>query len=132
MVQPKPQGPLFQLRSVYFSEVNNGQLDNSSLEYFSSLVLKIKNLVFNDELYQLLILITLLDLEGLVGDQEPLGGQFQGHRDLFAKLVNIRQTYLRLFQRKYCKSNDNTVIDYSTFNEAAKAIKAVAKFLEFF
>ena len=125
-------GSLFQLRSVYFSELNTGQLDNSSLEYLSSLMLKIKSLVLNDELYQILLLISLLDLEGLVGAQEPLGGQYQGHGGLFAKVVNLRQTYLRLFQRKYCKASDNTVIDYTTFNEAAKAIKAVAKFLEFF
>jgi len=89
---------------------------------------QIKVLVRNEELYQLLLLISLLDTDSLKGHNGGRGGQ----GSLLSSVVDLRQTYLRLYQRKYCLNNFNSGITYSAFKRATETIKIVAKFLEFF
>ena len=73
--------------------MHNGQFDESKLNYFLELMEQIKVLVRNEELYQLLLLISLLDTDCL------------GHGGILSCVVNLRQTYLRLYQRKYCQDS---------------------------
>jgi hypothetical protein len=96
-------------------------LDRNSLNYFIDLMQQIKMLVTNEELYQLLLLVSLLDTDGL---DERDG-------DLFSRVVTLRQTYLRLFQRKFGRTNE-TSMDYATFKRATESIKVVARILDFF
>ncbi len=46
-------------------KVNLGKLSKSKMKYFTDLMLEMREMVSNDSLYQLLLLLTLLDTEKL-------------------------------------------------------------------
>ena len=99
-------------------EVNlRAGLDHGSASYFFELMKEIADMVTNDQLFQLFIILTLLDTQGL-----PNMGSF-------SQVFRMRQIYLKLFQRKLIAAGCS-YIDYATFKKTLKRIRIFASILE--
>lgn len=109
---------LEKLRPVQLAQINKNILDDESMKYFASLVTEISKLVSNDQLFQIMMLVVLLDF-----DLSDSG--------VMQELVKVRQHYLKLFQRKLF-SVKCSFIEYSHFHKAVKKLKIFAKMLELF
>ena len=110
---------LDQLQKSYLhnDNVSLGRLDHGSASYFFELMKEIADMVTNDQLFQLFIILTLLDTQGL-----PNMGSF-------SQVFRMRQIYLKLFQRKLIAAGCS-YIDYATFKKTLKRIRIFASILE--
>jgi hypothetical protein len=103
------------LRSAYLDEndLTLGRVDEPGLRLFSSIVNEVSRFCYNDQMYQLMTLITLLDVDGL---------DFSSGDD---GILQMRQTYLKFFQRKL-RAADCSFVDYSTFRQTLEKVKILA------
>jgi hypothetical protein len=103
------------LRSTYLDEndLTLGRVDEPGLRLFSSIVNEVSRFCYNDQMYQLMTLITLLDVDGL---------DFSSGDD---GILQMRQTYLKFFQRKL-RAADCSFVDYSTFRQTLEKVKILA------
>jgi len=108
------------LRPVKLARVNANVLDESSLKYFGQLVEEISKLVCNEQLFQLMMLVVLLDTDEIASGETSLGG-----------LVKVRQYYLKLFQRKLYSARCS-FIEYAEFQTIIKKLRIFSKMLELF
>lgn len=111
---------LDRLRSVKLARVNKDVLDDSSMKYFSQLVEEISKLACNEQLFQLMMLVVLLDTDDISSGTSSLSG-----------LVKVRQYYLKLFQRKLYSARCS-FIEYSQFQMIVKKLRIFSKMLELF
>ena len=100
-------------------EINHGRLDESGIRCFFDVLKEISQIVSNDQLFQLCVLLTILDSEGLDG----VGP--------FTDIVRIRQIYLKLFQRKL-KASGCSFLDYASFRRTLTKVRTYATLLENF
>jgi len=100
-------------------EINHGRLDESGIRCFFNIMKEISQIVSNDQLFQLCVLLTLLDSEGLDGAGP------------FTEIVRIRQIYLKLFQRKL-KASGCSYLDYASFRRTLTKVRTFATLLENF
>ena len=80
---------------------------------------EISRMVSNDQLFQLFVLLTLLDTEGLY------------HVGRFTEVLKLRQMYLRLFQRKL-NSMGCSYTDYACFRRTLSNVRKFAALLDTF
>lgn len=97
--------------------VNQGKLNQSALEFIQNVMMDIMEMVSNDQIFQLFTLVTLLDTEGL-----SMSKSFSG-------ILQMRQIYLKLFQRKL-KTTESSCIDYAKFHKTLQKIKIYSRFME--
>jgi hypothetical protein len=99
------------------SELNSGKLDPKSLMFFADTVKELSEICFNDQIYQLITLITLFDTEGLEYSQSVDG------------VIKLRQTYLKLYQRKLTAAVCSYA-DYANFRALLTKVKILSDFME--
>ena len=102
---------------LHNDNVSLGRLDHGSTIYFCELIKEISDMVTNDQLFQLFIILSLLDTEGL-----PKTGSF-------CQVFRMRQIYLKLFQRKLIAAGCS-YIDYASLKKTLKRIRNFADILE--
>ena len=100
-------------------EINQGQLDESSIKMFFQVMREISQMLSNGHLFQIFVVLTLLDSEGLY------------HVGPFTAILNLRQMYLRLFHRKL-NAIGCSFVDYACFRRTLKKVKLFAALLENF
>ena len=112
---------LDQLTGSYLNEpaIHHGRLDESGIKLFFNTLKEIAQMVSNDQLFQLFVLLTILDSEGLDG----VGP--------FTEVVRVRQIYLKLFQRKL-NASGCSYLDYASFRRALTKVRSFATLLENF
>jgi len=108
------------LQPVRLSILNCGILDRESLIFFDKLVREMSPLLVEERLFQLFLLLVLLNPEGLELDPNAL-----------TYLLKIRQYYLALFQRKL-NSVKSPAMKYSSFAETTVKLRVFGKLLELF
>ena len=100
-------------------ELNVGKLDRASITCYVEITKELSELCHNVNIYQLFVLLTLLDVEGL-GDSSSFSG-----------ILKLRQIYLKFFQRKLL-SVGCSFVDYAHFKRTLKKVKIVANLMENF
>jgi hypothetical protein len=109
------------LKGSYLNEpeINHGRLDESNIRCFFDVMTEISRMVSNEHLFQLFVLLTLLDSDGLY-DVGP-----------FTDILKLRQIYLKIFQRKL-SAVGCSYIDYASFRRALNKVRLYASLLEKF
>ena len=109
------------LKGSYLNEpeINHGRLDELNIKCFFEVMREISRIVSNEQLFQLFVLLTLLDSEGLY-EVGP-----------FTEILELRQIYLKLFQRKLTAIGCS-YIDYACFRRALNKVRLYANLLEKF
>jgi len=109
------------LKGSYLNEpeINHGRLDEFKIRSFFEVMNEISMMVSNDHLFQLFVLLTLLDAEGLY------------HVGQFAEILKLRQMYLKLFQRKL-NAMGCSYTDYACFRRTLSKVRKYAALLETF
>ena len=107
------------LKKAYLHDenVNHGRLDHGSAKYMMEMTKEIADMVSNDQLFQLFLILTLLDTEGLPNLKS------------YSQVFRMRQIYLKLFQRKLMAAGCS-FIDYARFKKTLKKIKIFAAILD--
>ncbi len=104
---------------LYTPCVNKGRIDEAGIRFVSDLLKEVAEMVYNDQIYQLFALVSLLDTEGLPNPKA------------YAGVMKMRQIYLRLFQRKL-NAAGCSYIDYSGFQKTLKKLKILGNVLKNF
>ena len=109
------------MKSFYLhnKELSLGKLDARNMRCYFDTLREISQLVANPQIYQLFFLLTLLDLEGLPESKS------------FSDILQLRQDYLRVFQRKLA-SVGCSLIDYVHFRATLKKVRTFARLMENF
>jgi len=102
---------------LHDDNVNHGRMDHGSAKYMFEMTKEIADMVSNEQLFQLLLILTLLDTEGLPNLKS------------YSQVSRMRQIYLKLFQRKLIAAGCS-FIDYARFKKTLKKIKIFAAILE--
>jgi hypothetical protein len=113
--------PACGLKTVYLheDELNLGRLDESDKNSLLEMISHVSELCFNDQTYQLLVLLTLLDVDGL-----PQSGSYHN-------IIKIRNIYLKFLQRKLHAANCS-YIDFAKFKTILQKVKILANLMESF
>ena len=109
----------FNSNYLHNREINNGRLDPASITCYMEVVKELSQFCHNVQVYQLFVLLTLLDVDDL------------GESASFIDILKMRQTYLKIFQRKLA-SVGCSFIDYAHFRRALKKVKIMANLMENF
>ena len=99
--------------------INKGRIDAAGIDFIKELMEEVAKMVQNDQIYQLFVLVILLDTEGL------------SNIDTYAGVMKTRQIYLKLFQRKL-NAAGCSYVDYSEFQKTLKKLKILGNFLKLF
>ena len=99
--------------------LNLGKLDETTLRLFSETFREVSGLCFNDQTYQLFVLLTLLDTENL-----PNLPHFDGIRE-------TRNTYMKLLQKKLIAAHCSD-IDFSNFCKTVNKVKIMSAIMDDF
>jgi hypothetical protein len=100
-------------------ELNIGRLDETELKCLFETFHEVSELCYNDQTFQLLVLLTLLDTEDLPNASN------------YAEIKERRNIYMKLFQRKLLAANCSSV-DYSSFRRTLIKIKILSALMEAF
>ena len=100
-------------------EMNQGRWDNASLKCYFEIIKDLSKMCLTDRIYQLFILLILLDTDGLP------------YSPLFSKIFKMRQIYLKFVQRKM-SSAGYSFCDYAHFRRTLQKAKMFATLLENF
>jgi hypothetical protein len=113
--------PACGLKPAYLheDELNLGRLDESEKKCLLEMISHVSELCFNDQTFQLLLLLTLLDVDGL-----PQSGSFHN-------IINKRNIYLKFLQRKLHAANCS-YIDYAKFKTILHNVKILTNLMESF
>ena len=116
-----PDINLEELTGSYLNEpeINQGQLDERNIKLFFEVMRELSQMLSNGHLFQIFVVLTLLDSEGLY------------HVGPFTAILKMRQMYLKLFQRKL-NALGCSFIDYACFRKTLKKVKLFAQLLENF
>jgi hypothetical protein len=98
-------------------ELKLGMLDQASFHYLGQLLSEVTDFCMNDETFQLLVLLSLFDTDGL-----PAMPAFQS-------IFDIQNIYLKLFQRKF-QAVQASPTDYSKFRVALNKVKILANLVD--
>ncbi len=98
-------------------ELKLGMLDQANFHYLGQLFSDVTDFCMNDETFQLLILLSLFDTDGL-----PTTPAFQS-------IFDIQNIYLKLFQRKF-QAVQASHTDYSKFRVALNKVKILANLMD--
>jgi hypothetical protein len=99
--------------------INKGRIDAAGIEFISGLMKEVAKIVQNDQIYQLFVLVILLDTDGL-----------SNHKS-YAGIMRTRQIYLKLFQRKL-NAAGCSYVDYSEFQKTLRKLRILGNFLKLF
>lgn len=99
--------------------INREVLNKSALDFIRDTIRDIKDLVSNNQVFQLFTLVALLDV-----DELPMSESLSG-------IVKMRQIYLRLFQRKLMAAGCS-YMDLAQFQKTLQKVKIYARFMESF
>ena len=99
------------------SELNLGKLEPKSLTFFATTVKELSEICFNDQIYQLITLITLLDTEGLEYSQSV------------DAVIKLRKIYLKIYQRKLTAAVCSYA-DYANFRALLNKVKILSDFMQ--
>ena len=112
---------LDKMKSFYLhnKELSHGKLDARSMQCYADTLREISQLVANPQINQLFFLLTLLDLDELPESQT------------FSDILQLRQDYLRVFQRKLASAGCS-LIDYVHFRATLKKVRVFARLMENF
>ena len=99
--------------------INREVLNQSALDFIGETIREIKDLVTNNQVFQLFTLVALLDV-----DELPMSESLSG-------IVKMRQIYLRLFQRKLIAAGCS-YMDLAQFHRTLQRVKIYARFMESF
>ena len=100
-------------------DLNSGKLDNASVSHLDQLFMDIAEFCGNEQTFQLLILLTLLDADGLPNASS------------YSRILKARDTYLKVYQRKLYAMNFS-FIDYAKFRATLNNIKLVTNMIEIY
>jgi len=101
-------------------EVNAGKLDNKSAMDLGRLFADVADFCSNEETFQLLLLLTMLDTEGMSNTRS------------YCHVFRMRDFYLKLYQRKLYAANCNSFMDYAKFRRTLSKIKLVTNLVELY
>ena len=112
---------LSKLKCSYLSkpELNLGKWDEASLQCYFEISKDISEMCFNERIFQLFILLTMLDTDGLP------------HSPYFGRILRMRQIYLKFIQRKMMGVGFSFG-DYAHFRRTLQKVKIFANLLENF
>ena len=99
------------------NQLTRGKLDTSKSNSFFQSMRDLSEVCYNDQIYQLITFLTLLDTEGL-----PYSPAFEG-------IMRVRQIYLKFYQRKL-KAAGCTLLDYSSFKATLKKVKLLTDLMD--
>jgi len=99
--------------------INKGRIDEAGIDFINDLMKDVAKMVHNDQIYQLFVLVILLDTEGLPNLKS------------YAGVIKTRQVYLKLFQRKL-NAAGCSYVDYSEFQNTIRKLKILGSFLKLF
>ena len=100
-------------------ELNIGRLDETELRCLFETFREVSELCYNDQTFQLLVLMTLLDTEDLPNPP------------LFDKIKQTRNIYMKLFQRKLAAAHCS-INDYLSFRRTLNKVKILAVLMDAF
>ena len=107
------------LTVVYLHDpsVHLGKMDAASAQQLAHLLQDVSDMCINDHTFQLLVLLSLVDTEDLPQNLS------------YANIFELRNTYLRIFQRKLAAANCS-FIDYAKFRSTLSKVRIVANLIE--
>ena len=108
---------LNQLRPIHLAQAFVNKISKEDINTFFENMTTVAQILRNDLLYQLLLLITILDTEGLI-DKNPR----------YEEIQKLRQAYLKLLQRKLYAAQCTT-LEYHQFEMILQVVKIIATFL---
>ena len=103
--------------NVYQMSFEMGMLDSANVQLFTHLFREVADLCINDQTFQLLVLLSLFDTDGLPDTED------------FRSVFEIRKTYLKLFERKL-QAASCSFVDYSKFRTALNKVKMLSNLIE--
>ena len=104
---------------LYDPELNNGRLDETELRCMFQTFKEVSELCLNDQTFQLLFLLALMDTEDLPD------------LPLFEGIKETRNIYMKLFQRKLAEANCSNV-EYSRFRKTLSKVKILSALIDAF
>lgn len=109
------------MKSFYLhnNELSLGKLDAQSMRCYFDTMKSISKMVANPHLYQLFVLLTLLDVDGMPESKN------------FSQIFELRQHYLRIFQRKLT-SIGCSFHDYAELRRTLKKVRVFSRMMEAF
>ena len=97
-------------------ELNMGLLDPQTLMFLTDTIKELSTVCSNDQLFQLITLITLLDTEGLQSSAKV------------DSIIKLRQTFLKVYQRKLTSAL-GSYADFANFRGLLNKIKILSLFI---
>jgi hypothetical protein len=107
----------FKSSYLHKKELNLGKLDALSIQSYFDILKDLSKMCSNHQLYQLFILLTVLDIDGLPDQRN------------FIEISRIRQTYLRVFLRKLA-SMGCAFHNYAHFCNTLSKVKTFANLMQ--
>jgi hypothetical protein len=104
---------------LHKQELNLGKWDEASLQCYFEISKDISEMCFNERIFQLFTLLTMLDTDGLP------------HSPYFGRILRMRQIYLKFIQRKMMALGCSFG-DYAHFRRTLQKVKIFANLLEHF
>ena len=107
------------MQSFYIKdqELNHGKFDSQAMRSFYSAMREISDICFNDQMYHLITVLSLIDTEDLP------------YSPALRELMKLRQIYLKFYQRKLTAA-ECSFADYAGFRATLKKVKILSDFME--
>jgi len=104
---------------LHKNELSLGKLDAQSMRCYFDTMRSLSKMVANSQIYQLFVLLTLLDVDGISDSKN------------FSEIFELRQHYLRIFQRKL-SSIGCSFHDYAELRRTLKKVRVFSRMMEAF